>query len=458
MRLKLFLQASFWDLLLVVAASLGLSYAVLSGFESTLGLRAAWPLLLALIVPTALALFAGAWSKRAVPAAAVAVAVIGGVALAVAVAAMPEGVSVLADGAANDVEGNYAIFVAVVMAVTLAVFLLSRRPAGAVALLVAGVVVCGAVQFLFRQWLAEEGGALCFAVVLAATGAEVVFQRYRARAAAVDVLARPAFAMAFAQAVMLVILCVGAGAAVWGLVLAPLNLPAPTIKPFERTIARPVVEYSGIYDESLVENPDRESERTDEENETQDNAAGGSEATEDQSTAPDDPWTQFVQSVTVFNPDDWTEEFAPVSVEMAQLGFLVPLVVALLAVVAVLLARHSMRFVRLRRWQSLSPDERVVAAYGYLVGAFAKLGLAKPPQVTPLEFAFDQSRAMVPFTRGTGRTDFIEVTLIYQRAAYGAGAVTEEDWRQVERYYRAFFGNARAWVGPARWLKYFWTI
>lgn len=43
-------------------------------------------------------------------------------------------------------------------------------------------------------------------------------------------------------------------------------------------------------------------------------------------------------------------------------------------------------------------------------------------------------------------------------ACYDKGRVTEEDWQAVERFYRAFFGNARSFAGKVRWLRDFWRI
>ena len=77
---------------------------------------------------------------------------------------------------------------------------------------------------------------------------------------------------------------------------------------------------------------------------------------------------------------------------------------------------------------------------------------------TPLEFAMATRAQLEPFSRGTGGVDLLAVTLAYQRACYGVQESVDEDYLLVERYYRAFFKNARDYVGGPKWLLTFWRV
>lgn len=458
-RARLFLGSAIPDFLLCAALAFGVGYAVLSGFDATLGLRNELGLQLVAVCAPLAVLFAGSWSKAARAASIVGTAVLAAMGMGAALSMMPEGVPVFADGALNDVEGNYPVFVAVELVVAVVVFALSRRPGSTLFLAVAAVFACAAVQYLYRDWLAAEGGLAAFLIVLCASIALAVYQRYRASAVASDRLARPAFASAALSGLAVAVLCAGlAGAAYVGIV-EPLNLGTPVFKPFEYRIIHPIVEYTGTYDQYMVEDPNKFSSLlSDKEDETTQNTESGMSPEQDSETTANNPLTQFVQSLTVFSSDSWTESFDAVTIEQAQWGALLAALALIAAIALAIALRVRWRTVRLRRIERKPPAEQAVCLYGFFLSRFKRLKLGRPAQSTPLEYAYDFRRRMVPFTRGTGKVDFVRVTLVYQRAAFGSGDVTEEDLAAMKRYYRRFFGNAHRYVGTLKWLWKFWRI
>lgn len=456
-QLRVFLRASACELVLALMLSVGLCYAVLSGFDATMALRERLGLQTLVAGGMLAVLVAGSWSRGARAASIGGAVVYAAAALAVATALSSE--PPLIEGTLNDVEGNYAVFAAVMVVVPLLVYLLSRTRAGCVALVLASTLCCGAVQFLFREWAAQEGGLIDFLVVLVSSVALLVYRRYRIGIAGVDHGSRPAFGQA-------ALLGLGASACaavvasmVFALVIAPLNLDTPILKPFEHRIVPPVVEYTGGYDQYLVENPDEFTSLLNEKEEaTTRNAEGGATPDDEETPAPSNPLISFLRGVTTFNDDSWEETFDASTIERLRLGaLLVALLVVLAAIVAVAL-RIRWRDVRLRKIAALPAGEQVVYLYDFIMGRLDRLGLGRRAAATPLEFAFDSRRALVPFTRGTGQVDLVQVTLIYQRAAYGSGAVSDDDLDRVRRYYRAFFGNAHRQVGTPRWLVLFWRV
>ena len=459
LRAGLFLRAAVPDFALCLAVAFGVGYAVLSGFDATVGMRDALGLQAGLCGGMLAVLFAGAWSKGARI-----VSVCGGVLLAlaafgIALSAMPDGVGVIADGTVNDVEGNYTVFVAVELVVSVLVYVLSRRPGSALFLAVAAVFTCAVVQYLFRGWLSEEGGLAAFLIVLCASMALEVYQRYRAGAMAADRLARPAFASAAALGLVVAALCIGGAGLAYVGIVEPLGLGTPLFKPFEYRIIHPVVEYTGTYDQLMTEDPDRFSSLLSEKaQETTENTEGGTSPQQDSTTAANNPLTSFVQSLAVFSDDSWTEAFDAVTVDQPPWMLALVALAVVAACVLVVAARVRWRAVRLRRIERKPPAQQIVCLYEFLLSRFKRLGLDKPAQSTPLEYAYDYRRRMVPFTRNTGKVDLVHVTLAYQRAAFGSGELAPDDLDKVKRYYRAFFGNAHRYVGTLRWLWKFWRI
>lgn len=461
MKLRLFLRSSIWDFLLVCVIATSMNYVILSGFDSADQLRFDFLLQAAIDLPVIAILFAGSWSKRFMAYAAGATAVAFIAVMGIGIALTPGDVEMFVDGSVNDVDGNYAIFCFAVFLTAVVVYLLTRRVMTASILFVLGLLICASVQFLFSSWLIEEGGVIVFLAFLLASGSMIVYQRYRTEAVKVDILVKPAFFMAFLQGLLTMAICVGLGLAGWMLLIVPLQIDAPNIEPFSREIQRPVVEYSGTFDQLVVEDPNLKSRHlSDNISETQQNAEGGTvpNPVPDESAPTNNPLTQLVQSMMTFNSEDWTEDFDPSSVEQMKADFVILPVVIAIAIVLIVTLRRLMRIIRLKRWEKFDCGKRVQFVYGYLLRSLGKLGFKHSVSATPLEYAFDQQEAMVPFTRGTGKVDFIDVTLIYQKAAFGMKDISRQEWEKVERYYKRFFKNARDWVGSIRWIWYFWRV
>ena len=460
-RLQLFLRAAIGDFLLVLVASVGLTLAVSYAFNSAPDVRGNVAAVTAVTLPLLAVLFAGSWSKRAIAPAGVGAAVYAVAVIVVCAALTPEDVPLFVDAQINDDPESPVIFGVVALAVPLAVYLLSRRRAGMIVLLVAAVVALGAVQFLYRDWASDQGGVVVSVVVVVALFALLVFQSYRTGVRQVKRLERTAFARATLFAVATAVVCVALAALVYAAIIAPLGLSTPEIKPFQDYYSRPVIEYTGVYDEQQIDNPDITTNKTNDENKDSNQDADGGE----QQQAPDNndeegsnPVTSLVESLTSFDINDWNQQFTAVSYEQLRFGALIVLLVVAALVVAAILLQRSRRERRLKKLAGEPLEARIWSVYDFLTGRFAKLGVKRPETLTLMEFAMSRRVQMAPFARGTGGVDFLALTLIYQRACYDKGRVTEEDWRAVERFYRAFFKNARAYVGRRRWLRDFWRI
>lgn len=458
-QFKRFAKSSALDFLMTLVLALALGYAVLSGFESTLVMRTNIGLMALVIGGLLLILYAGGWSRGARVVSIVGVIVYAVAAMAVALFLTAPEALPFADGTVNDVEGNHVIFVIVLTVVGLLVYLLSRSRAGALVLAFLAVFTCGVVQYLFPEWISEEGGFIVFVTCLVVSIMLVIYRRYVIGVTKTDHHARLAFAQVFALGLGVCAITAGIAAALFALVIMPLNLQTPVLKPFEHRIIPPIVDYTGAYDEYLVENPDVFTSLLNEkEDATSQNASGGSVPDEEQTETNSSPLMQFLQSMTIFSEDDWTESFDPVSYDRLQVGIPIALVLVIVALLVLVILRIRRRDVRLKRLREKPYAERVVFLYGFLLSRLKRLKLGKPETSTPLEFAFDSRKKLVPFTRKTGKVDLVEVTLIYQRAVYGSEEISAEDYAKVERYYRAFFNNAHRYMGTPRWLVQFWRI
>lgn len=457
----LFLRSCLWDLVMTLPLSVALVLTVSFAFESVPDLRGNLGAVCAIVLPLLIIGYAGSRSKRAAAGAAAAAAVfslvvIGGFALAA-----PPDAPLFSDGVLNDAPENGTLFALVACLVPLAVFLLSRRTVGAVILFALTVVLCGAVQFLYRDWTADHGGTVVALAAYVAAGALCIFQRYRRSAYQASFAGTPAFGAAAGFSVLLATLCVSVAFAVFSLVIAPLNVQTLTIKPFQEYYTRPVVEYAGVYDEQSVDDPDRTTQRlNDERTETGDNADGG--ATALAPSAGDggaaNPLAAFMESVQSFDADDWDSRFAPITYRTVALGSLILAFAVFAAVAAALLLRRRRWGRRMAAWNAQERPEAVRQLYDFIGERLNKLGFARNPSLTPMEYAVASQAELAPFARGTEGASYLSLTLIYQRACFDSGRTTEEDWQTLQRFYARFPENARHAVSRRRWLRVFWRL
>lgn len=456
-RMKLFLESSVLDLVLVLLVSTALTFTISYGFESAAGYRGNVLLIMAITLPILVALFWGTWSKKMVVPSAVVTAVIAVIVVGIAVGVSPE--PLFADGQVNDVDGSYGIFALVAVLVPVIVFLLSRRPVGLVFLLVADVIACGTVQFLWRDWIAGQGGLEAALLALFGIAMLFVYQCYKQSVYSAKRVKTTAFFGAFGFAAIAGALSVLVGVIVFFGVVNALGLPTPEIKFFENYVARPIDPETGTCNYQSVYGDDTTDQTNDDENQTQDDAESNSIGSAISDALLSSAMAQAIAQSMGYDSTNPNQDYESIGYQILQImGLIIAVILILLVVAAILLQRYR-RTWRLKRLAKRSPEYRVWYLYGFLMERFRRLRIRKPEYLTPLEFALGFRKVMEPFEKDTGGADFIEVSRVYVDVVYGRCKVSDEDWALVERYYRAFFKNARHYVGWPKWILYkYWRI
>ena len=457
-RLVLFLRASIFDYLLVLVVSAGLVFTVSYGFNSAPDLRSNVGLIAVVCAVLLPFLYAGAWSKRALPISA-GLYVVAAILAVVAISALsPEPADLFVDGQVNDVANNYTVFAIVLVVVPPIVYLLSRRTWGVAVLFFLGVLACGTVQFLYRDWISSEPGTVAALVAYVGMGALFMVQGYRQGVLQSRVVKRTSFLGAFAFGVVGSLLCAGVGVLVFFGVVSGLGLNTVDAKPFEDYFSRPVIEYDGVFEQQQIYDPDLgTSNLSDEVDETNDQQSGSSD--DNQESESGGGFTLVSALVDTLNLDDWQESFESIRFDVPLpvrvLLWLIPLEIIALIVYA----RYHVRVRRLRAIEQHPLPERVALLYNYFMRSFKRLKIERPQTATPIEFALSSSSELASFARNDAQADLLGVTLIYQRAVYGAGNVSEDDYAYVRSYYESFHKNAHARMGHPRWvLRGFWRI
>ena len=131
----------------------------------------------------------------------------------------------------------------------------------------------------------------------------------------------------------------------------------------------------------------------------------------------------------------------------------------ILVIALIVFLRYRRRAVRLKKIEQHDLPERVALLYNFFMRSFKRMKIEKPASATPIEFALSSSGELAGFMRNPSNADLLGITLIYQRAVYGARNVSEEDYAYVRDYYQSFFKNAHARMGHPRWIFHgFWRI
>ncbi len=452
-----FLRAAFPDFLLVLLVSTALVMTVSFAFESAPDARGNALLDAALCVPMLVILYLGSRSRSAVLPAAIAACVWAAVLIGAGVATTPADVPVFVDNVVNDVPESNLLFATVAAVVPVMVFLLSRRTVGMAFLLVGGIVTCAWVQFIYRDWADNHGLAVSLAVYIG-IGMLFVFQTYRSSMLSAKRAKKTSFAIVVAYAVGIVAVCTGVGAALFFGVVAPAELHTFDLRPFQRYYAVPVVEYSGVYSNVEVEDPDATTDQTDDDMKDANQDSQGGQEPDDSEDPKADPTSPVEQFLSQFDADSWTQSFEAINYEKLLLGAFVVVAVVVAALAAAICARRARRERRLKEISDKSTVYQVQWLYNFLCERFGRMKIERPDTLTPMEFALGSQRRLAQFSEGTAGVDFVRVTDIYQRSNFGAEQLSDEELADVKAYYRAFFANARRYLGNVRWLWKFWRI
>lgn len=459
-RVGAFVRAAIPDFALVWVLSIAMVMTAAFAFNSGAAFQGNVALVALLTFAPLVAAFAGSWSKRALVPSAIALVV---VAIAYVIWGIATSSDAMADGlSVNDSGGNNLIFALIAFAVPVVEYLLSRRPVGLAVLAIADIAACGLVQYLYRDWLTSASGDVVAVVAFVAMLALFVFQGYRQSLYKAQRTSGSAFGAAWVFSLVISLLCVLVGCAVFYGAIIGAGLTTPEWKPFSDVRAKPEMQYTGIYDKQHVESSDLTTdELNDSQKDSNQDAEGGNSSGSAQGAGGGDSnmLSGLVELASGYDEDDPNMDITTVAYLLVNWWWAIVVALAVAALVAAVLLHRAARSRRLRKLESKPVAYRVWALYGFFVKRFGRLRAKKVDYLTPWEYAQASKRTLACFAEGTGGVDFVEVTCIYQRACLGGVAISDEEYGRVVAYYKAFFANARKRVGWFRWLFFkFWRM
>lgn len=434
-----------FDILFCTLSSSALAYTLCSAFYATQPFQQmVWLIVLACFVVT-FALYVVALRAR----------LVGGIVFGVAALA-----AIVACALASPVEsvlddevGNYTLFALIAVLTPLLTFLLSRKRASMVLLVVLGVYLCAVIEYLY--WYGHVAAFLLF------VGGCVALLVYRSYQLAVigsdsDALAFPIVSVSGA---VLVALALALSAGVFVLVVEPLDPPNLIVKLITEHVRLDEEEVRGTGDAVNVENDQLFSLVTNDIVQQADN--------------PEEEDSQQDMDDTSDDDSDETEENAGASVGLDEDGdrgvdaqrisvlpwgyVLIPLLLAALVAGVIALRRR----LRNRRFQKLlAADGRagMEGLYLFFMRRFKKLKLPVPANQTLLEFLQASKAAYERFEDPQQEVRLAQLTDAYIGVVYGGQPFVDGHRELFSAYYREFYKNARRYVGRVRYCFKFFVL
>lgn len=439
------------EVALVVVLASCLATVVLQGFVVAPTLQFNYLLTgcVSLVLQATLFWAAAAWRWRIPGGAAFFVLAVALVAHAMATSTAPDPLA--------DVEGNKLAWALVLVVANLGAFALSRARAGVVVLLAITLFACGFVEYVYHAGLVVPT-----LVALSCTAALLVVHSYARVEARGDAMGRPCYGWVALTGVVLAAGALALGVAVWAALIAPLDPGHVTIKLFFERRALPT-EYVAnplVIDE--VEDPDALSTNLG------DTTVYGSQSVQIDS---DDPalasLNDFIEqareqagSQGVYNPGVASDDGVYLyTYAVPSWWWLLLLPIPVVLVVLAVLARKLVRRHRRRRLARQAPREQVAGIYVDVTRRLGKLGLGRPTEQTPAEFARDAAERLEVFWAWAPEVSWDEVSAAYERAHYGAIDPDEDELACCWAAWDSLPRCALRRVGRLRYaFHWFWVL
>ena len=341
----------------------------------------------------------------------------------------------------DDVQENYFVSVAIFFSVNVACFVLSRTHKRCLVLCGAGGFLAGYIQFMYLTNMT----ATTMVVVLSAL-ALLFVRSFLDTALRMPVVPKPlAVKGAVVAAVIPFAACFLGMALVLGVIM-PLDPPAAELK-LQTVYLKYQEEYvqNGVAD---AEDPNNK-EKTNSTDDSKDPKTTNDRQEDEDADQNDGSESKSKDQ----NKDYLSGEYSDLNLAGAVEGItalalnpsipwnLIILLVVALVVVALTVPRTVRHRLFIRKVKELPPNSQVKELYRFFLGRFAKLGLAKPENLSVVEYANNFRSRLKPYVGAQTAGSFDHLTALYIQQEYAADPVDQEDLDALYYLYDNFYPN-----------------
>lgn len=446
MKLGSYFRQGICDMLLCVIASSALIYTLSAGFYAAEVLASNLALVVVPALVLTLVLYAISYSSRS--------ALYGGIVLAIAVVAIfMASVSIQGSALFSDEAGSVGVFLVIEIAVSILVFVLSRKRVTCIILLIGGILLGCVIEFLY--W---EFHALAFVLFALSAAGLLAIKGYQGNlmSGTTTKVSFPAVTVA-AVAMTAVAACLACG--IFYVFVAPNDPGRLELILNTEYLSLEDQEVRGVgstYDE---QNPDMLSATSNGLLIASSNAEDSEENTETtmESTAQDDLADQLSQAGAALSIDYTTDEEAatPITMEQLQLIAIIVAIVIALLLICLVVGKKVSRRMWFNKLCKSDGKQQVKSLYALFIKDLSKFGIKKIPSATFTEFAEQSKGATAIYSLDTGGITIPDLTRTYYKVVYGDVEPEEEELSAFKGFYRRFYRNARRHVGPFVYLRKF---
>lgn len=316
------------------------------------------------------------------------------------------------------VDSNPILFWVIVVTVSIAVFWTTRTRAGIIILFLTFTYMSVTFDFLLYPVSMEGYG-------IALLGMAIMYA-YRGQRGKTSANLLRGTAIALVASLM-------ASGAYFG-IIAPLVDPEKDMRLAEKLMTMEILREAGISSETIiVQEPEEPELPTEEPEEEKEEMTGG--------TAGKNGSLIQVMAITYRN-----------NVGLFWLVAASPALLLMLAVALKQLLRKRWYRAQLRK----TNEEGVATLYINLLRKLKKAGFQRPKRQTLLEFARASQDNLEGFT--VYDVNFLRLTQVYLKMAYGYQRVSEEELELFEDFYKPFYKNLRKEMGTLKYCLYFFVL
>ena len=227
-------------------------------------------------------------------------------------------------------------------------------------------------------------------------------------------------------------------------IVKPLDPPTRDLKLITKLLSFDILELLGVASTEEVKEPGENEDDDKDDQKEQEQQQEEENEEEDQEDEQNRESNEQISASTIsYEEEDYT------------VYWVTALIVLLLA--APFVIKYALRARRRRRLNGLDASNQAAFVYDFFLNRFRKLGYGKADNVTVLEYAEQQGEFLQNFVASDGTT-FEEISDIYNHYLYSKVPVTSTEAGQFLAIYDSFYKNARAYVGPWKYLLKFWVL
>ena len=417
--MKKYIEKYFWDFILCVLISAGLSLNLFAGYEMTDPLSGNLFAVAVVVIAVTTLLFLAYYNRRTLV-----ISMIAEAAALIAAIVILQQLGIFSD--LENIDGDPLLFWIIVIPTSFAVFWAARTRAGLIILLLAGTMLTSAFDLLVYPVCRWGYFAFVF-------GAFVLFL-YRVYCISLTYSDRGkiAFNVYFAQSVIVCMVALMLASGVYYGIIKPMSPPTDELNLAKRLISMDILEKAGVSSTTIIHSDDPVKTAQNQEN----NKKQNEQKKEKKIVHGNNPMT--VMAVTFRN-----------NLNIIWIAVASIIMMLVLAIIIKLLLR--------KKWysnlQKETKEDCAIELYNYFLKKFSKTGLGRPDGFTLLEYASGLQNNLEHFSAGDA--NFLSLTQIYMSILYGCQKISEDESELFNDFYKEFYRNLKNEMGNFRYLFHF---